>query len=189
MSGWMKKERKWLILMMPTMMVKQMRQGIQMIMATLIFFKNDNEPDYELSDNVGEGEHVTDVMGENEDNEKGHNKTTCPQVERPPKFNDRKTQCVRQTQESVNMERGGEDVAMGDVGGEDVAMGDAGGQDDRVHEQEVHFGKVEQPRKRKKSERILKLKLGKKLKVKVAVHQSLWMWSSVGVVYGGWVIT
>ena len=70
---------------------------------------------------------------------------------------------MRQTQESVNMERGGKDVKMGDVDREDVEMADVGGQDNTINEQEVHFGKVEQPRLRKKSERILKLKLGKKI--------------------------
>ncbi|CAH1426348.1 unnamed protein product [Lactuca virosa] len=50
-------------------MVKQMRQGIQMTMATLIFFKKDNEVECEMSDNVSEGEPVNDDMGENEDDE------------------------------------------------------------------------------------------------------------------------
>ncbi|XP_023749225.1 uncharacterized protein LOC111897504 [Lactuca sativa] len=46
---------------------------------------------------------------------KGHNKTTCTQVLRPPKTNVTKKQKIMQTQESVNMQGGGEDAVMGDV--------------------------------------------------------------------------
>lgn len=91
--------------------------------------------------------------------QKGNNKTTCPQVERTPKTNGRKLESVRQTQESVNMERGGEDVAMGDADREMLKWMML----NMVNKQEVHFGKVEQPRMRKKYERIVKLKLGKKI--------------------------
>ncbi|CAH1429467.1 unnamed protein product [Lactuca virosa] len=48
-------------------------------------------------------------------------------------------------------------------GGEDVIMGDEANQDVNVNEDEVQVGKVEQPRKRKKSERILKMKLAKRI--------------------------
>ncbi|CAI9302499.1 unnamed protein product [Lactuca saligna] len=95
--------------------------------------------------------------------QKGHYKTTFPQVEMPPKTIGRKPESVRQTQELVNMQRGGEDVAMGDADQEDVEMADVGGQDKEVNDQEVYFAKVEQPRMRKKSERILKLKVGKNI--------------------------
>ncbi|CAH1431572.1 unnamed protein product [Lactuca virosa] len=112
------------------------------------FFKKDNEADCEMSDNVGAVEPVNGDTGENEDDEadvdtnlpnifneeqpwkllmKGHNKTTCPQVKRPPKTNGRKLESVKQTQGSVNMERDGEDVEMGDVDREDVEMDDVGG--------------------------------------------------------------
>ncbi|XP_023753138.1 uncharacterized protein LOC111901502 [Lactuca sativa] len=114
---------------------------------------------------------------------KGHNKTTCTQVPSPPKTNVIKKQKIMQTQESVNIQRGGEDV-----------MGDAvEPQTDEVmrvnkYEQAVRVNKFEQlvkvneaeelgrvnqivgqvyttcqPSKRKKSDRILKLKFAKRI--------------------------
>nr|KAJ0217791.1 hypothetical protein LSAT_V11C300140600 [Lactuca sativa] len=47
--------------------------------------------------------------------EKGHNKTTCTQVQRPPETNVTKIQKNMQTQESVNMQGCGKDVVMVDA--------------------------------------------------------------------------
>lgn len=58
---------------------------------------------------------------------------------------------MRQTQELLNIERVKEDVIIGNEANQNVM----------VNEDEVQVGKVEQPRKRKKSKRILKMELAK----------------------------
>ncbi|CAH1432682.1 unnamed protein product [Lactuca virosa] len=107
--------------------------------------------------------------------EKGHNKTTCTKVPRPPKTNVTKKQKIMQTQESVNMQGGGEDVVMGDAvepQTDEVMRVKKSDQVVRVNEakERGRFNRVVrqvnttgQPSKRKKSERILKLKLGKRV--------------------------
>ncbi|CAH1435952.1 unnamed protein product [Lactuca virosa] len=119
--------------------------------------------------------------------EKGHNKITCTQVLRPPKTNVTKKQKIIQTQESMNMQRGGEDVVMGDAvepqtdevmrvkESEQVVRVNESKQVVRVNEAE-ELGRLNQvvkqvnttgqPSKRKKSERILKLKLAKRVEGK-----------------------
>ncbi|CAH1433583.1 unnamed protein product [Lactuca virosa] len=80
-------------------------------------------------------------------------KTTYSQVEWPPKTSVRKRKVVRKIQQSVNIEGVGQDTVMGDEAAQDV----------RVNVDEVEVGNVEQPRKRKKFERILKMKLEKRV--------------------------
>ncbi|CAH1433783.1 unnamed protein product [Lactuca virosa] len=116
--------------------------------------------------------------------EKGHNKTTCTQVPRPTKTNVTKKQKIMQTQESSNMQWGGEDDVMGDAvepetdevmrvnESEQVVRVNESEQVVRVNEAE-ELGRVNQvvrqvnttgqPDKRKNSERILKLKLAKRV--------------------------
>ncbi|CAI9298799.1 unnamed protein product [Lactuca saligna] len=125
------------------------------------FLQNDNEAECDMRDNVGECEPVNDDMGENEDDEDDVD-TNLPNIcneKKPWKEQQhvlRKPESVRQTQESVKMVRGGEDVATGDADREDIEMADASGQDNMVNKQQLHFGKVEQPTTRKKYESILK---------------------------------
>ncbi|CAH1430677.1 unnamed protein product [Lactuca virosa] len=126
------------------------------------FLKKDNGPDYEMDENVdqvepADADMTVDVdMTENEaeESDRGHKKTTCSQVERPPKIIIRKKKYLRQIQESVNMEGAGQDNVMVDEGDQDV----------RVNEDEVYGGNVGQSIRRKKSKGILKMKVAKKVK-------------------------
>ncbi|CAH1425264.1 unnamed protein product [Lactuca virosa] len=107
--------------------------------------------------------------------QKGHNKTTCTQVPRPPKTNVTKKQKIMQTQESVNMKGGGEDVVMGDAvepqvkevvrvnESEEVVRVNEVEELGRVNQVVGHVYTTSQPSKRKKSDRIINLKLAKKV--------------------------
>ncbi|CAI9282896.1 unnamed protein product [Lactuca saligna] len=98
--------------------------------------------------------------------EKWHNKTNCTQMQWPPNTNAKKKQKIMQTQESVNMQGGREDVVMGDrVEPQNVEVMRENGS-----EQEVGVNKVPrqvkttcQPKSRKKSEKFFKLKLAKRV--------------------------
>ncbi|CAH1445426.1 unnamed protein product [Lactuca virosa] len=86
------------------------------------------------------------------------------------------------------MKIGGEDDGMGDVGElqakdvvrvskvEEVVRVNEGKELGRVNEVVRHVYSRGQPSKRKKPERILKLKLAKGLKVKVVVLDRQWTW-------------
>ncbi|CAI9284962.1 unnamed protein product [Lactuca saligna] len=114
----------------------------------------------------------------------GHNKTTCTQVPTPPKTNVTKKQKIMQTQESVNMQGGGEDVVMGDAvepQAEEVMRVNESEQVVRVNEDEKlgrinqvvgHVYTTGQPSKRKKSERNLKLNLSKGVEGEVSSVRS-----------------
>lgn len=107
--------------------------------------------------------------------QKGHNKTTCTQVKRLPKTNFTNKQNIMQTEESVNMQGGGEDVVMGDAiephveevvrvnKYEDAVRDNEDKERRKVNEVVGHVYSTGQPRKRKNYERILKLKLVKKV--------------------------
>ncbi|CAI9262158.1 unnamed protein product [Lactuca saligna] len=102
-------------------------------------------------------EHIISKAGKNIScgicKEKGHNKTTCTQVPRPTKTNVTKKQRIMQTQESVvTVNKSKQVVTVNEA--EELG---------RVNQIVRQVNTTGQPSKRKKLERILKLKLAKRV--------------------------
>ncbi|CAH1419355.1 unnamed protein product [Lactuca virosa] len=105
--------------------------------------------------------------------QKGHNKATCSQVPWSTKTNETKKQKIIQTQESVNIRpQSREDEVMVEAGEEVIRTSkdrkvlgvNADTKGVRVNARVHHGHNVRSPTTRKKSERIIKFKLSKRIK-------------------------
>ncbi|CAI9284748.1 unnamed protein product [Lactuca saligna] len=92
-----------------------------------------------------------------------HNKSTCTQVERRSEINVRKKQKVRQRQELVNMQGCAEDDVMIDKVEQQGVRDNEDEKVVRVNEDVEYDVSVVQASKRKKTKRILKMKLAKRV--------------------------